>query len=236
MARLRTSGAIICSPYRSESELKIVLDRLGVGEILGEAEVREVHGSLGFVIGKWLGEVQRLDIPPVAKALLSIGRNLTEIAKALEALNTGLRADFDIQVALLLARYVAMDPTVGSLDRAKDLLGSLQTQASQVGHASLVAHADLATQSGKPGRPRMDWYDDFTALLFDLSAKGHVTPRLQKDRITGARSGWLFDAAQALESFLYPGMRSQSSEACGKRLERSKRRLSQRCGQKRSHA
>ena len=45
--------------------------------------------------------------------------------------------------------------------------------------------------------------------------------------ISGARGGWLLDAAQALETFLDPQMRSPSAEACGKRLERSKTRLKQ---------
>jgi hypothetical protein len=148
-------------------ELKGVLDQLGVGNILSESELDGLHNQIGTIIGKWLGEEERLEIPPVAKALLSIGRDLTEVSTALDALNTGFHASFDIEVAHLLARYLAMDPTIGSLDRAKDLLAALQAHAAQAGHASLVAHADLSSQSGEPGRPRMDWYDDFTALLLE---------------------------------------------------------------------
>ncbi|SRR6266849_9367673 len=236
MARLHTSGAVVCSPRRSVNELKSALDQLGVGNVLTDSELNDLHTELGSIIGKWMAEEERLEIAPVAKALLSIGRNLTEISTALDALNTGFHAEFDIEVAHLLARYLAVDPTIGSLDRAKGLLASLQAQATQAGHASLVAYADLSTQSGEPGRPRLDWYDDFTSLLLGLAAKGHIAPGLQKDRITEERSGWLFEAARVLESFLYPGMRSQSAEACGKRLERSKRRLKQRRGQKRSRA
>jgi hypothetical protein len=236
MARLPTSGATVASPCRAKDELKDVLGQLGIREILSDGEVSKLYGRFGIVIGKWLAEQYRLEISPVAKALLSMGQNLAEIAATLDAINTGFRAHFDIEVAHLLAQYLAHDPTVGSLDAAKDLLASLQMHAAQVGHASLVAHADLLTQSGEPGRPRLDWYDDFTALLLDLADKGRVKPQLQKNRITGIRSGWLLDAAQALESFLYPAMRSQSSEACGKRLERGKRRLEQRQGQKRSRS
>jgi len=78
----------------------------------------------------------------------------------------------------------------------------------------------------------LDWYDDFTALLLDIANMAGVKPTLRKDRSIGARSGWLFEAAQALESFLYPEMRSPSPEACGKRLERSQRRLRERERQK----
>jgi hypothetical protein len=236
MARLRKSGSVFCSPRGSLEELKSALEQLGVGNILSESELGNLRAVLGHIIGRWMQEEQRLEIPPVAKALLSIGQHLTEISSALDALNTGFHATFDVEVAHLLARYLTMDPTIGSLNKAKDLLASLQAQAAQVGHASLIAHADLSTQSGKPGRPRLDWYDDFTSLLLDLAAKGHIAPRMQKDRITAERSGWLIEAARALETFLYPGMRSQSAEACGKRLERSKRRLEQRRGQKRSYA
>jgi hypothetical protein len=236
MARLGKSGATFCSPHGSSEELKSALEQLGVGKVLNEWGLDDISAQLGGIIGKWMQEEQRLDVTPIAKALLTIGRHLNEVSSTLDALNTGFHANFDIEVANLLAKYLAMDPAVGSLDKAKDLLASLQRQAAQVGHASLIAHADLSTQFGEPGRPRLDWYDDFTALLLNLAAKGQIVPRLQKDRITKKRIGWLFEAAQVLEKFLYPAMRSQSTEACGKRLERSKRRLEQRRGQKRPHA
>ena len=57
---------------------------------------------------------------------------------------------------------------------------------------------------GKSGRPQPDWYDEFTALLLEIAKTAGVEPRLSKDRISGARGGWLLDAAQALETFLDP--------------------------------
>jgi hypothetical protein len=90
-----------------------------------------------------------------------------------------------------------------------------------------VAYADLNQKAPNEGRTPMRWYDHFTALLLTIAEKAAVDPSLGKDRITGARTGWLFEAAQGLEAFLYPYMRSPSAEACGKRLERSKRRLAE---------
>jgi len=52
-----------------------------------------------------------------------------------------------------------------------------------------------------------------------------VEPKNSKDRESCRRSGWLFDAAQAFEPFLHNYMRSPSPEACGKRLERGKKRF-----------
>ena len=85
---------------------------------------------------------------------------------------------------------------------------------------------------GSGGRRRSEgpsrhcvWYDDFTSLLLDIAKKAGIKASVGRDRVTGERTGWLFQAAQALEPFLYDWMRSKSPEACGKRLERSMRRL-----------
>jgi hypothetical protein len=85
----------------------------------------------------------------------------------------------------------------------------------------MVAYADLNQKALNEGRAPLRWYDEFTALLLDIAKKAGVEPSLCKDRIRGTRTGWLFKAAQALEPFLDPFMRSPSPEACGKRLERS---------------
>jgi hypothetical protein len=66
----------------------------------------------------------------------------------------------------------------------------------------MTAYKALPDRSAERGRPALDWYDDFTALLLEIAGKASVAPTLRKDRKNGVRSGWLFDAAQALESFL----------------------------------
>jgi hypothetical protein len=88
----------------------------------------------------------------------------------------------------------------------------------------MVAYADLNQKALNEGRAPLRWYDEFTALLLKIAEKAGVDPSLGKDRITRTRTGWLFEAAQALEAFLDPYMRSPSAEACGKRLERSRKR------------
>ncbi len=78
---------------------------------------------------------------------------------------------------------------------------------------------------GKSGRPQQDWHDDFTDLLYRIADKAGIEPRFWKDREDGDWHGWLLEAAQKLESFFPPAMRSPSAKASGMRLWRSKLRL-----------
>jgi hypothetical protein len=225
MARLPVSGAAIGTPPRDEVELRRVLAELQVGHIFDESAIHELYWNLGKIVGRWLSEEQRLEVSPVAKAFLSMASSLSEISLILRALEPGLARRLELEVATRLAEYLALDPTVGSREKAEELLSALQQNAAQVAHVCLVARADLPHRTGERKQRVLAWHDDFTALLLDVAKKCAIEPTLRKDRITRARGGWLFEAAQALESFLWPEMRSTSAEARGKRLERSLRRL-----------
>jgi hypothetical protein len=104
----------------------------------------------------------------------------------------------------------------------------LRTDAAKVAHACWFAASELKTRAGKDGRPRLEWYDDFTALLMEIAAAAGVEPTLNKDRDSGAPYGWLLDAARSLETFLDPHMRSPDEGSCFKRLERAQTILKQR--------
>jgi hypothetical protein len=232
MTRLPTSGASVASPYRDEGQLRHVLSDLRIGHAFDVKAVHEIYFQLGEIIGRWMSEQQRLEASPVARALLSMAKNLGEVSVLLGGLETGMHSDLEIAVASRTVECLAMDPTVGSLDKARELVSAFQRNAARIAHVCMVARADLPDRPVEHGRRALDWYDDFTALLLDVANMADVRPTLRKDRISGARGGWLFEAAQALESFLYPEMRSPSPEACGKRLERSQRRLRERERQK----
>jgi hypothetical protein len=232
MARLPASGASIASPRRDEADLHRVLSELHVGDAFDASAVHELHWKFGTVIGQWLSEQQRMEVSPIAKALLSTAKNLSEVSLLLGGIETGFHSDLEIAVASRTAQSLALDPSVGSLAKAQELISSFHQDAARMAHVCMTALADLPGRSGERGRRPLDWYDDFAALLLNIAEKGGVEPTLRKHRTTGARSGWLFEAAQALESFLYPEMRSPSPEACGKRLERSGRRLRERKRQK----
>jgi hypothetical protein len=173
------------------------------------------------VIGIWLSEWGQPKLLPIARRLASTARLLEQLAQGLAGLQTGIRQSEDIEFALLARQALSLNPLVGDLSRADEKLTSFQQQCSEMAQVFWVAFRTLKEERGKPGRKKLDWYDDFTALLLKLAKLANIEPNLNKDRITKARGGWLFEAAQALEYFLYPPMRSETPEACGKRLERS---------------
>lgn len=220
MTRLPASGTRIDTPRRPERELKTVLCDLGVAQALDEAAVRDLYWELGTIIGKWSREKERVEASLVAKALLSMANNLSEVSQLLGGLEEGIRSDLEIAVASRVTNLLSMDPTMRS-ESAQELLRSFRAEADRISHVCLVAAADLPQTPSERGRSAHKWYDAFTALLLQLAEKAGLEPTLRKDRKTRIRSGWLLDAALALETFLDRLMLSPSSEACGKRLERS---------------
>ena len=225
MRRLGISGASVATPVLGEPELRRAVDRLGVGNHFNGDGIQEIHLGIAEIIGLWFAEQEAKKASPVAKALLATGRNLLEASKVLSGHQTGERTLVEIQATTEAVRLLALDPTIGSIDTAKTLVGNFHEQSAKIGHVCLVAWADLAEERGQKGRPALRWYDDFTSLLLDIAKKAGIKASVGRDRVTGERTGWLFQAAQALEPFLYDWMRSKSPEACGKRLERSMRRL-----------
>jgi hypothetical protein len=231
VARLPSTGGWVASPLRDEGEFKRVLSELCPAHAFDRSTVRDFYEALSNVIGRWLSEQQRVEVSPVAKSLRSIGVSLGEAARTLQGHETGFHTDIEIEIVSQIKNYMALDPTVGSVEKADDLITSLQRDAAKLAHACLVAASDLATPSGAPGRTRLGWHDAFTELLLKIAKAAGVVPTLGKDRIRGERTGWLFLAARDLESFLWPEMRSPTPEACWKRLERSKGRVTNRVGQ-----
>ena len=244
MARLPTRGATIATPFQSgpnprvlsEEDLRDVLADLCPQTVFAKSDVEVFYTKLMFILGLWSAEHDRLDIAPLAKTITAIGRDLDEVAKILEGHETGLHEIHDIEVVSQLATILALDPEVGSRQQADKFIASFRINAVKLGHACLIAAHELKQQVGKSGRPLPEWFDDFTALLLEVAETAGIEPRLSKDRISGARGCWLLDAAQTLETFLDPLMRSPSAEACGKRLERSKTRLRKRHRQNPSSA
>ena len=225
MRRLGISGASVATPALGEPALRQAVDRLGVGNHFDADGIQEIHQRMAEIIGLYLAEQEAKEASPVAKALLATGRNLLEASKVLGGHQTGMHTSVEIQVTTEAVRLLALDPTIGPIDTAKTFVENFHEQSAKIGHACLVAWADLAEEGGLKGRPALHWYDDFTSLLLDIAKKAGIKASIGRDRATRERTGWLFQAAQALEPFLYRWMRSNSPEACGKRLERSVRRL-----------
>jgi hypothetical protein len=225
MKQLAIRGASLMTPTLSEEDLKGVLGKLGVLAAFNDAEVHEVHLEIAKICGVWMAEQQSKLVSPVASALRSTGKNLIKASRLLNGRATGFRNHVELEVTTLTTQILVLNPTVGNLDKAQQLVSTFQEDAERVGQACLTAYADLSRRAPNEGRSPLLWYDKFTALLLRIAEKAGVEPTLNKDRVDQARSGWLFDAAQAIEPFLDPRMRSPSLEACGKRLERSRKRL-----------
>jgi hypothetical protein len=231
VARLPVSGATITTPVRSETELGEVLGQLCPEATFEQAEIHEIYVELGRLHGCWSAEQTRLDIAPLQLALNTIGKNLGTVADTLQPPQTGLYEIDDIAIVSRLTAILAANPEIGSQQRAEDLIVSFQRDAARIANACQIAAVDFGWADGKAGRPKLRWHDDFTRLLLAIAHRGGIKPKLGKDRITGVRTGWLVTAARLLETFFDPAMRSSEAEACGKRLDRSRRTIKQQNGQ-----
>jgi hypothetical protein len=226
MPRSLGRGAGVASPNKGKEEFRKVLSDLHADQLLDCDAAHSLYWNLGAIIGKWISGLEaRMEASPIATALLSTSRNLSEVSRLLSGRETGFRTGIEIGVTNETVRYLAQDPSLGSTTSAPEFVSAFARDAARIAHVCMVAYIALPDRPAEGGRPALDWYDDFTGLLLEVAEKAGVAPSLRKDRITGVRSGWLFEAAQALEPFLWPQMRSPSPEACGKRLERSLKRL-----------
>jgi hypothetical protein len=232
MARIPARGSTVVGPPRDKAALRTTLSEIGLGNAIDENATHHLYMNLAGVIGRWFQEVARLDASDIIKSLTSAANDIRAVAK-LVAATEGFQTSQDLECALLIRIHLERQEEIGSRERAYELMDDFRVKASKIASACETAVAELRALTGRAGRPKLDWYDEFTALVLDLAKKGNINPTLRKDRVTGERSGWLLNAALALETFLDPHMRSQSIEACGKRLERSKRTLERRLRQNR---
>jgi hypothetical protein len=162
-ANPRRLGSIALS---RRGDLRRVLSDLRIGHAFDMTAVHEIYLQLGEIIGRWMSEQQRLEVSPVGKALLSTAKSLNEVSALLGGLKPGIHSDLEIAVASRTVEYLAMDPTVGSLDKARELVSAFQRDDARVAHVCMVARADLPDGPGERGRRALNWYDDFTALCW----------------------------------------------------------------------
>jgi hypothetical protein len=222
MKQLHIRGTSFVTPELGQSELEHALAKLGVAAVFSEADIHQTYMEIAGVYGAWLAEEESKEVSSVATALRRTGKNLIEASMLLSGRQTGLRNQVELEVTSRLIEIMGQDPTV---EDSEKLIAAFQREAARVGEACLIAYADLDRKALNDGRAPMVWYDEFTAILLRIAKKAGIDPNLNKDRIEHTRGGWLFNAAQALEPFLHRYMRSPSPEACGKRLERSCKRL-----------
>src|SRR5271169_5476511 len=197
--KIRPRGATIASVYLNETdsepaaaEFRKRIYRLCPSHPFDNETLNQLYSDFGVVIGKWLSEWGQPELLPIARRLASTARFLEQLAQGLAGFQKGMRQSEDIEFALLARQALSLNPLVGDLLRADEKLTSFQKQCSEMAQVFWVAFRTLKEDRGKSGRKKLDWYDDFTALLLKIANLAHIKPNLNKDRITKARGGWLF--------------------------------------------
>jgi hypothetical protein len=225
MKRLPIRGFSLAVLELDEGELKRVLGELGAAVAFNDSAIKDLHTRLAAIHGRWWAERAAKEASPVVKALGNLVDDLTEVTTYLSSHDAGMHSAVEIETTSQIVCALERNEVVESVEAAHDLIDRFKGETAKLQGACLTALADLAAPSVQNGRDALGWYDDFAEVLLGIAKKIGVEPALGKDRITGERSGWLFQAARALERFFPSYMRSQSPEACGKRLERSRKRL-----------
>jgi hypothetical protein len=230
MARLPPSGVTIATPFQggpkprvlTEVDLREVLMELCPDAMFAETDIAGIYLDLQRILGRWHAEQGRPDTAFLAADLAKLGDNLDSAITSLSSIEDGLHEIQDIEVVTKLVNVLLEgERTWEAHQEAQAFVASFRRDAIEISNACRKGAAEFKQYVGKSGRPKLDWYNDFKILLIKIAHVGGVEPRLGKDRITQERTGWLVDAAQKLEIFLDPAMRSPDAESCGKRLERA---------------
>lgn len=225
MKRLPISGASLAALILGRNELSRVLGSLGATAIYDDSGIDDLYMKLATVHGRWWAERDAREVGPVVDALRKLSTDLTEATELLSGHDNGVHTAVAIETTSQIVRVLIRNPATGSVEAAHALIDAFKSGVAKIQEACFAAFSDLTAAPSKNGRDSLGWYDDFTNVLLEIAAKLGVNPTLRKDRVTGQRSGWLLDAALTLEQSFNPYMRSPSPEACGKRLERSRKRL-----------
>ena len=183
------TGTSLATPKHGEEELKRVLAGLGAAAVFDDAAVHDLYMRLAAIHGAWLAEQQAKQVSPVASALRRAGTCLVEIAGLLSGHETGFQTHVTVETTSQAARMLARDPTIGSIERAHELINTFKEDAAKISGACLGAYADLTGRASKDGRDTLGWYDEFTRLLLGIAEKAGIEPNLNKDRRTRKRGG-----------------------------------------------
>jgi hypothetical protein len=234
MAKLSPRGAAIATPFKhglpprpyTEDDLRVELQDLCPNADFSVEEVGEYFFQLGTIIGSWLADRGQPNSKSLARTLSQISNNLDAVVIELSGHSNGLQTTEKIELAAQIKDILALHPNINLHDRADAVVEQFISDARKISHACRIASADLNALEGTSGRPVLKWHDEYTALLLSIAARSGVKPTLGRDASReGEWTGWLFRAATRLECFLPKAMQSETGEARGRRLERSKSRL-----------
>jgi hypothetical protein len=161
LAQLRQTGSGVYSRL-SNAEVDRVIANLGLRPMSGSEKV-EIYNRLAVVNGyghdeiarsKKLNPDNRLQVEDIVATLMGIARHLNAVDQPLRGCQTGLRDAHDIQVALKLREFLAMNPEIGpEVDVADNFLSDFCTRSKAIAHACSVAATDLKRLRADPRSP-----------------------------------------------------------------------------------
>jgi hypothetical protein len=224
MVQLPTKGVTLQIPEGSSRQLNfigVLMAREFKREIKCSQEDRKaIWTKLGFIIGRALQEDQRPDKSDVVMKLNSWSRAIENLKSDLPALEAGFINISEAEMAAVgaLTDWLAANPEIGDEEKAHTFLVTFREQCSSFGHACEMAAADLDLLKGKPGRPKLLWYRDFTSLLVSLCGRYRLSAKLSRDA-ANAPSGALYTLACLMEILLPKKLRSPTAEARFSRLK-----------------
>jgi hypothetical protein len=152
MERLQIRGATLLTPSGTNDDIKLVLRRLGVDSAFDEVAIDEIYFRLSKIIGRWFEEQSAKNASPVAKALLRTGKQLIAAAELLGGHETGFQSHVKIESTSSVKSLLALAPTVGSMDKAEQMLRAFRESAHVIALASMAASLDLRAENSKGGR------------------------------------------------------------------------------------
>jgi hypothetical protein len=210
------------APRATPDDLRYCLIELEVGHAFDDTRVDRLYWRFGSISGGWFANEEGKEASSVVAMLRKLQKDFTIGANVLDGKKSGLKSTTQIFSTRLTTEALALNPIV--LD-PEGLLDRLVKDLTTVAHACQIAQGWLSGPADRKGKDPLMYYDDFTQLLVEIAEAGGVAPTLGNDDVNDTPCGWLFDAAMALEPFLYPELRSPSVKACGQRLRRSLKRI-----------
>jgi hypothetical protein len=166
-------------------------------------------------------------VKDVVGSLKAHAKRLEQIASIGTITREGFARAHDLAVSGQVVQILASDPNIGSAAAGHAYLSDFCGRAETLASACRAAASTLQSKKGKGGKSRYYWYDEFTAVLVEISKQNKIEPTVGIDRITGEPVGGLSAVASAFECLLLPSMRSRTPSAMVKRLQRSLERIGQ---------
>lgn len=224
MAKLRRTGVGYQCLYELEGTLTEIMARLEL-KPLGKKAERKIRDRLGFALAKWEEPKTAVEVKEVVGALNSHARRLDKLTPLAAAARTGMARSDEIDVSAQLVQSLSQNPTIGSAGAAQSILSEFCDRARTIALACRAAAIQLGSTKGKSGNPRLDWYDEFTAVVVQICQQNNISPTLGIDRTSGEAKSRFAEVAVEFERLLLPKMRSPTMQAMARRLQRSLKRL-----------